>query len=123
MHPAALLTGGREHLPQRPPQPQRAVAHHHHRRTHPAAAQLPQQLGPGIGRLAGAVGDRDQLLGAVGPHPHDHQTAQPSLVAQANVEVDAVRPAVHIVPVRQVPSLERLAFGLPGGGQPGDDRR
>jgi hypothetical protein len=123
MDPAALLAGGGEHLPQRPPQPQRPVADHDHRRAHAAAAAVPQQLGPVVGRLAGTVGDRDQLLGAVGPHAHEHQAAQPSLVAQTDVAVDAVRPAVHIVPVRQVPSLERLAFGLPLDGQPGDDRR
>jgi hypothetical protein len=49
MDPAALLPGGGEHLPQRPPQPQRAVAHHHHRRPHAAAAAVPQQLRPVVG--------------------------------------------------------------------------
>jgi hypothetical protein len=121
MHPTPLLPGGGEHLAQRPPQPQRPVAHHHHRRAHAAAAAVPQQLRPRIGRLALAVGDRDQLLGAVGAHPHQHQAAQPP-VLQADVEVDAVRPAVHVVPVRQVPAQERLPLGLPLDGQPGHHR-
>ena len=41
MDPAALLAGGREDLPQRPPQPQRPVADHHHRCPHAAATKVP----------------------------------------------------------------------------------
>jgi hypothetical protein len=41
-----------------------------------------------------AVGDRHQLLGAVGAHAHGHQAAQPGLL-QPHPEVDAVGPAVH----------------------------
>ena len=40
MHPAALLGGGGEHLPQRRPQPQRTVTDHDRRRPHAMAAQI-----------------------------------------------------------------------------------
>jgi hypothetical protein len=97
--------------PGRPPQPQRAVADHHHRRIHPAAAQIAQQLGPVVGRLAGAVGDRDQLFAAVGSDPDDDQAAQPTTLAQADGEVDPISPAVHVVHLGKVTPLERLAYG------------
>jgi hypothetical protein len=117
-----LFAGLGEHLPKRPPQPQRPVADHDHRRPHATPAKVAQQLGPRIAGLALAVGDRHQLLGAVGAYPHDHQAAQPTLV-QADVEVDAIRPAVDVVPVGQAASQERLPFGLPLDGQPADHRR
>jgi hypothetical protein len=66
----------------------------------PRRPQVAQQLRPGIGGLPLAVGDRHQLLGAVGAHPHQHQAAQPA-VLQPQVEVDPVRPAVHVIPVGQ----------------------
>jgi hypothetical protein len=122
VHPAALLAGGGEHLAERPPQPQRPVADHHHRRAHPAPAQIAQQLRPRIGRLALAVGDGDQLLTAIGAHPDDDQPAQPSLLAEADVEVDPVGPAVHVVDPTQVPPRECGPLRLPLLHQPGDDR-
>jgi hypothetical protein len=79
--PVALLAGGGEHLPQGGPQPQPAIADRHHRRAHAATAQIPQQLGPRLGRLALSVGHRDQLLGAVGADPtitKQHRWAWPS---------------------------------------------
>jgi hypothetical protein len=121
MHPTALLAGLGDHLPKRPPRPQRPVAHHHHRRPQTTPPQIPQQLGPRIAGLALAVGDRHQLLGAVGAHAHDHQAAQPTLI-HADVEVDAVGPAGHAIPVGKAASQERLPFGLPLDGQPGDHR-
>jgi hypothetical protein len=80
MDPTALLAGGREDLAQRGPQPQRPVTHHDHRGANAPATAVPQQLRPGIGRLPLAVGDRHQLLGAVGAHPHQHQAAQPAVL-------------------------------------------
>ena len=56
-----------------------------------ASAQVPQQLGPDVDRLALAVSHGDQFLGAVGAHAHDHQAVQPGLL-QPHPEVDAVRP-------------------------------
>ena len=69
-----------------------------------------------------AVGDRDQLLGPIGADTHDDQGTQACLL-QADVEVHAVGPAVHVVDVVQAPIGELLALLLPGRGQPGDHRR
>jgi hypothetical protein len=78
--PVTLLAGGRQDVAERRPAPQRPVADRHHRRPHAAAAQLPQQLGPAVGRLALAVRHGDQLLGAIGAHAHDHQAAPAGLL-------------------------------------------
>ena len=117
MDPVALMPGRWEHITERRPQPQRAVADRDHRRPHPTPPQVPQQLRPRLGRLPLAVTDRDQLLGAVGAHPHDHQAAQAGLL-QPHLEVDAVGPDVHIVAVGQVALAEHLVVGLPGAEQP-----
>ena len=74
-----------------------------------------------MGGLAFAVGDRDQLLGAVGAHANDHQTAQVGLL-QPHPEVDAVGPDVHVVTVGQVTLAEGLVVGLPAGQQPTNGR-
>jgi hypothetical protein len=119
--PVALLAGGWEDIAQGGPQAQRAVADRDHRRPHPAAAQIPQQLRPRLGRLALSVGDRDQFLGAVGAHAHQHQTAQVGLL-QTDPEVEPIRPEVHIVPLGQVTLAKCLVVGLPGAKQPTDGR-
>jgi hypothetical protein len=72
--------------------PKGAVPDGHHRRPHPAAFQVAQQVGPRLGRLAVAVGDGHQLLGAVGPHAHDGHGAQPDLPA---VVTDAIEDHLH----------------------------
>ena len=58
-------------------------------------------------RLPVAVGDRDQLLGAIGADTDDHQTAQPFLL-QPHVEVHPVSPAVHEIDIGQAPVREAL---------------
>ena len=122
MEPAPLLAGVGEHLPHRLPEPQRAVADRQHRCGHPAPATRPQQIGPRLGRLAVPVGQRDELLAAVGAHPDHHQQAQ-LLLLEADLEVDPVDPQVHVVGARQDALGERLGLVLPLRGQPGDRRR
>ena len=116
MDPVTLLTGCRDHIAECRPQSKRAIPDRHHRRSHATAPQIAPQLGPAVGRFALAITDGDQLLG-VGGHAHDHQTAPPGLL-QAHLEVDAVGPGVHLVPVGQVPTTERLVVRLPGAKQP-----
>ena len=120
--PVALVTRGGEDVTQRRPQPKRAVTDRQDRGAHAAPAQIPQQLGPRLGRLPLAIGHGDQLLAPVGAHADDHQAAQPRLL-QPHPEVDPVRPHVHVVTVGEVTLAEGLVVGLPGGDQPGDDRR
>ena len=119
MDPATLGSGGGEHIAQRRPQPKGAVANRQHRCLHAAPAQIAQQLRPRLGRLTQPVGDRDQLLGPVGPHPDDDQGAQP-LLGQADVEVHPVGPHIDVVPIGQAAGHKRLPVGLPLAGQPGD---
>ena len=101
VEPAPLLTGRREHLAHRFPEPQGTVADGQHRGAHPAAAAVTQQIGPRLGGLPVAVGQRDELLAAVSTHPDHHQQAQ-LLLVEADLEVDAVDPQVHVVGARQV---------------------
>ncbi len=56
VEPAALLPGGGEHLPQRRPEPQRAVTDGQDRGAYPAAGTVTQQVRPRPGRLPVAVG-------------------------------------------------------------------
>ncbi len=46
VEPTALLSGLREHLAQRTPEPERAIAHGQHRGAHPAACAVTQQVRP-----------------------------------------------------------------------------
>jgi len=58
------------------PEPERAVTDSQHRRGHPAAATIPQQIGPRLSGLPIPVGQSDELLAAIGTHPDHHQQAQ-----------------------------------------------
>ena len=73
--------------------------------------------------LAEPVGQRDQLLAAVGADPDHHQQAHLVLL-QADLQVDAVDPHVHVV---ACPASDRFANAvglvLPLRGQPGDRGR
>jgi hypothetical protein len=102
VEPAALLSVGGEHLAQRTPEPERAVAHRQDWGAHPATFRVAQQVRPGPGRLPMPVTQGDQLLGAVRADPDQDQQAQP-LLLEADVHVDPVGPHVHVVHPRQVP--------------------
>jgi hypothetical protein len=96
VEPAALLPGLGEHFAQRAPEPERPVADREHRGAHPAAGGITQQVRPRLGRFPIAVGERDELLAAVGADPDQHQQAQ-LVLFQANVDVDTVSPQVDVV--------------------------
>jgi hypothetical protein len=117
---AAPGSGG--YLAQRAPEPERAVADREHGGAHPAAGGVAQQIRPGLGRLAVAVGQGDELLAPIGAHADEHQQAQLVLL-EADVDVDAVGPQVDVVHARQAPAGERLLLALPGLGQLRDHRR
>ena len=119
MEPAALLFGGREHLPHRLPEPQGAVADGQHRGGHAASLAVAQQISPRFGRFPIAVGDRDEFLAAVSAHTEHDQQAQ-LLLVQADLEVDAVDPQVDVVGGGQIPGGERAGLLLPLTGQAGD---
>ncbi len=61
MKPAALLARAREHIPQRRPRAQGAVADHELGLVHPAALQATEHARQALGALAVAVLDGEQL--------------------------------------------------------------
>jgi hypothetical protein len=121
VEPAALFPGGGEDFAERGPEPQRTVPDREGWGAHAAAGAIAQQIGPGLGRFPVSVGQRDQLLPAVRAHADHHQQAE-FVLLEADVDVDAIRPQVHVVHVRQIPGGERSLLGLPGLGQRGDHR-
>ena len=77
---------------------------------------------PRLRALPEPVGQRDQLLGAVGADPDHHQQADLVLL-QAHLQMDAVHPHVDVVGAGQRPLPERARLALPLPGQPDDRRR
>ena len=116
--PAPLLGGGGEHVADRLPEPERAVADREHRRLHAATLAVAQQISPRLARFAEPVRERDQLLAAVGADPDHHQ--QTHLVGlEPDLQVDAVDPHVHVVRPGQRPGTERDGLVLPLRGESG----
>lgn len=111
----------REHVSQCAPESERPVTDREHRSRESSVAQAAEHLGPGVGRLPVAVGQRHQLFRAVGTHPDDHERAEPVLV-QADVEVDPVGPEVDVVETREIAAGPLGVLGLPGLGEPVDRR-
>ena len=103
--PAPLVAGSREHLDQRLPQDHRAVADDQLGIAHAAPAAVAQQIRPRLGRLTQALGQRDQLLGAVQAHAHQHQDVGVRL-HEPDLGVHPVRPHVHVVGLGEVALLE-----------------
>lgn len=91
MEPAALLERVGEHLTQRAPEPERAVADRQDRSTHAAPLAAAEQIQPGLGGLTVPVIEGDQLLGAIGTHADHHQQAHLVLL-EADLQMD---PATH----------------------------
>ena len=80
--------------PQRP-QPEGAIADRHERRREAALAQAAQDGGPGLGALAIAEFEREQLLGPVRPGADDHEQTR-VLRFESGTEIDPVGPDVRI---------------------------
>ncbi|GAA4930490.1 hypothetical protein GCM10023334_037540 [Nonomuraea thailandensis] len=120
--PAPLRSSLWKHLGQRGPEAERAVPDGEHRSGHAAPGAIAQQVGPGFGRFAVAVGEGDEFLTAVGAHPDQHQQAE-SVLLQADVDVNAISPQIDIVDTGQVTGSEGTLLGLPLLGELGDDRR
>jgi len=108
VEPAALGPGLREDLAHRLPEPQRAVADGQHRGAHAAPGAVAQQVGPRLRGLAVPVGQRHELLAAVGAHSDHHQQAQLVLL-EPDAHVDAVDPQVE----QCLKPVDRLGRGVP----------
>ena len=118
MDPAPLVPGSRKHLGQHLPQPHRAVTDDQLGITHAAPAAVAQQVGPRLGRLTQPLGQRDQLLGAVQTHAHQHQDAGVRL-PEPDLGVHPVRPHIHVVGPGKVALLEGGMVVAPLLRQPG----
>jgi hypothetical protein len=123
VHPAALLPSLGEHVAQRRPGPERAVTDDELRTVQPAALEITQHARPGVGGLAVAVLDRQELLGAVLANADHDQQAQPVVLAQADRHVHAIDEQVRVPAEGQQPLAEPLVVGLPLLAQPADRRR
>ena len=122
VEPVALVAGLGPHVAHRGPEPERPVTDREDRRAHAASFQVAQQIRPALLRLAIAVADRDQLLGAIEAHAHHDQHTEPVL-GEADVEVDAIDPDVDEVAIGERLVHERPLLVLPLGREPGDHRR
>ena len=122
VEPAPLLPGGREHVPQRCPEAERTVAHGQHRGPHPTALGVPQQPRPRLGGLPVPIGQRDELLPAVGSDTDHHQQAQFSCSSRTIRWIPSTHRYTKSIFDRSR-FLERLRLVLPLGGQPGHRRR
>jgi hypothetical protein len=112
-----------EHLLQRLPKAERAIADSEFGRDRQATGLQPdQELPPALGTLAGADLEADQFLLAFRRGADDHQHAL-GLRLQACLQVDAVGPDVDVASRRQIPLLPAFVVGLPVALQPGDHRR
>jgi len=123
VNPAALLARLGEHLGQRRPEAQRAVAHGQPGRfLESATLQVAQRLHPRQLAFALAVVHGHQLFLAVFQRSHDHQHAGP-LLGEPHVEVDAVGPEVDVAPLAQVAAVPLLELVLPRRLEPADRGR
>ena len=120
MNPAALLSRAGEHVAQRGPRAERAVAGHELRLVHPAVAQIAEHGRPRVLALAVAVLDREQLLLPVLANADHHQQAQLGILAEPDADVHAVDEQVGVAMEPQLPRAERGVLGLPLLGQPLD---
>src|SRR5450830_687127 len=88
----------------------------------PAPLHLDQQLTPALGALASANLEADELLLALRRRADQHQHAF-GVVFHPGLQVDTVRPDIHVSPCRQVALLPAVVLVLPLGRQSGNHRR
>ena len=122
VHPAALAARLGPHLRQRLPKAQGAIRGRQLRLEHQAATlTIQQQRQPRLLRFAIALADGDHLLGAVRRGAHQHQDAL-AIILQANVEVDAVGPHVHVALLGERALAPLLVLFLPDALEARDRR-
>src|SRR5271167_2178195 len=122
MDPAALAAGLRPHLLDRLPEAERAVGDRElGRNRKPAPLQVEEQFPPGLGALAHAVNEADELLLALRRGADDDQQAL-GLVLQASLHVDAVGPEVDVALGGEIASAPAYMLLRPGVLEPSDGR-
>jgi hypothetical protein len=81
-----------------------------------------QKISPRLGGFPVPVGQCHEFFAPVGTYADHHQQAE-FVLLQADVDMDAVRPEIHVVHIRQIVLAERTLLGLPLLGQLRDHRR
>src|SRR5262249_24132300 len=120
--PAALAAGLRPHLLDRLPEAKRAVGDRElGRYRKPAPLQVEEQFPPGLGALAHAVDEADELLLALRRGPDDDEQAL-GFVVQASLDVDAVGPEVDVTLGGQIALAPAHMLVRPGLFEPPDGR-
>ena len=122
MHPAALAPGLGPHFLDRLPEAERAVGDRElgpDRK--PAWLQVEEELLPGLGTLAHAVDQADQLLLALGRGADDDQQALRGLL-EPGLNMDAIGPEVHVALRREIALAPAHMLFRPGVLEPPDGR-
>ena len=88
----------------------------------PALLHLDQELTPALCALASANLEADKFLFALRRRTNQHQHAF-GVVFHPGLQVDPVRPDIHVSPRRQVALLPVIVLVLPLGRQSGNHRR
>src|ERR1700752_5420188 len=102
------------------PEAERAVANRQIRRDlEPAPLDVDEQLAPTLGALPYPGLEADEILLALGCGADQHEHAFGGLF-HARLQVDSVRPYVHVTPGREVALLPGVVIGLPFRRQPRD---
>ncbi len=103
VNPTPLLACFGEHVAQRRPRSERAVADDELGAVQPAALHVAEHARPRVARLAVAVLHGEQLLLAVLAHADHHEQAQLVVLAQAHRHVHPVDEQVGVAAEAEVP--------------------
>src|SRR3954451_9079939 len=123
MHPTRLAARAGKHVAQRRPRAERAVADHQPGFVQPALLEIAHDRSPGLGALAVAVLDRQELLDAVLAHTDHDEQAEPVVLAEPDRDMDAVNEQVRVAMKPQRAGPEAFVLGLPVLAQPAYRRR
>jgi len=123
MNPTPLVPGAGKDLIDCLPEAERAVPHGEIRRDlEPAPLDVDEELAPALRALPHAGLESDEFLPALwgGANQHEHAFG---VVFHARLQVDPIRPHVHVSPRREVALLPGVVIGLPLCGEPRDHGR
>src|SRR6478672_6934743 len=123
MHPTPLVSGARKDLVDRLPEPERAIADREiGRNLEPTLLDVDEKLTPALCALSHPGLEADEFLLALGCRADQHQHAFGGFF-HPGLQVDPVRPHIHVSSRRQVALLPGVVIRLPFCGQPRNHRR
>src|SRR6516162_7010201 len=123
VNPTPLVSGARKDLLDRLPEAERAVADREVRRNlEPTLLHVDEKLAPALCVLTYPGLEADEFLLALGCCADQHQHALGGFF-HSGLQIDPVRPHVHVSPRREVALLPGVVICLPFCCQPRDHRR